>query len=64
MLGVLVKKNRGFPWSQSRLIADPFLQSLVLQSLGAFWLQNAGPRRVVGAGRWPAGLTESSVERG
>ena len=37
MLGVLVKKNRGFPCSQSMLIADSFLQSVVLQSLGAFW---------------------------
>ena len=46
MLGVLVKENRGFPWSQSRLIADPFLQSVVPQSLGGgSGRQNAGPRR-------------------
>ena len=65
VLVVLVKKNRGFPWSQSRLIADPLLQSVVPQGLGGgSGSQNAGPRRVTGAGPWPAGLSEASLERG
>lgn len=52
VLGVLVKKNRGFPWSQSRLIADPFLQSVVNPEpgsiLAARMLGPAGSRKLGG----------------